>query len=89
MVRLIYEYCHQTLFSLFFFGPFQPNFFTFLIVTHFFSYVILCLCFITLMTRQQGHNSIGNGTQDHLLLTLAVGPPHDLLGYGIPKTVHP
>ena len=46
------------------------------------------LCVITLTTRQQGHNLIGINTPDWLLLTLAVGPPHDLLGYGVPKTVH-
>ena len=35
--------CHQTLFSPFFFSPFQPNFFTFLTLTPFFSHVYLLM----------------------------------------------
>ena len=31
---------------------------------------------------------IGNGTLVYLLPTLAVGLPHNLLGYGAPKTAH-
>ena len=37
------------------------------------------------MTR---YNTIGNNTQNYLLPTLAVGPPHNLLGYPVSKTVH-
>ena len=84
---LTMAHCHWTLFSLFFFSPFQPNFFTFLTVIHFFLMFIF-LYFIMLMTRWQGHDMIGNGTPDYLLLTLAVGLPYDLLGYLVPKTVY-
>ena len=44
--------------------------------------------FITLITKQWGHNTIGNGTTVYLLPTLAVRLPHNLIGYQIPETVH-
>ena len=53
-----------------------------------FSYVHLSLYFITLTTRWQRLNMIDIGTLGYLLPTLVVRPPHNLLGYGVPKTVH-
>ena len=44
--------------------------------------------FITLITKQWGHNTIGNGTTVYLLPKLAVRLPHNLIGYQIPETVH-
>ena len=80
---VIKHYFHSS-----FSGPFWPNFFTFLNNTLFFFLCLSFLCFIMLMTTRQGHNLIVDGIPGYLFPTLAVGPPHDLLGYRVPKTVH-
>ena len=70
--------CHQTLFSCFFFSPFQPNFFTFL-TNHPFFLMFIPLYF-TLTTNNKEHSIIG--------IHRATYSQHWLLSDLVPETVH-